>query len=293
MSSPLPRVVIVGAGFAGLRAARQLAGAPVQVILVDQNNYHLFQPLLYQVATAGVSATDIAYPVRAIFRKQANFSFRMATVTGVDFAFHQVLTDRGPIPYDQLILGVGGETNTFGLQGVTRHAFPLKSLDDAIRLRNHVLRMFELSAQAVDPASRAALRTFVVVGGGPTGVECAGALSELIRLVLVKDFPGLDFSDVQVHLVERMDSLLPGFPPDVKRRRGRDSAPQACDRGFWLAGAGLRRGSDQPPGRLAAPRPHPGLGGGRPGGIFTQTDRPAHQPPGTCPGAAHPAGTRV
>jgi len=215
MTSSIPSVVIVGAGFAGLRAARQLAGAPVQVTLVDQNNYHLFQPLLYQVATAGVSATDIAYPVRAIFRKQANFSFRMAKVSGVDFSARQVLTERGPIPYDQLILGVGGETNTFGLQGVARHAFPLKSLDDAIRLRNHILRMFELSSQANDPAARLALRTFVVVGGGPTGVECAGALSELIRLVLVKDFPGLDLSDVQVHLVERMDSLLPGFPSQL------------------------------------------------------------------------------
>jgi len=208
----VPRVVIIGAGFGGLRAARALANAPVNVMLLDRTNYHLFQPLLYQVATAGLSPDEIAYPVRAIFRKQKNLEFRMTEVQQVDLAGRRLLTNTGEIPYDTLILAAGGETNYFGLDSVARNSFGLKSLADATRLRNHILRMFELAAQESSPEKCLAMRTFVIAGGGPTGVECAGAISELIRLVLAKDYPRLNFDDVRVILLEGTGRLLPGMP---------------------------------------------------------------------------------
>src|SRR2546421_3847771 len=203
-----PRVVIVGAGFGGLRAARALRNAPVDIVLVDRHNYHLFQPLLYQGATAGLEPEQIARPVRAVLRRQPNFEFRMVEVTGVDFAGRRVATDHGPVPYDFLILALGGETNYFGLDGIVRHGFGLKGVVDAVPIRNHVLRGFERAMLEPDAERRRALLTFVVVGGGPTGVEMAGALSELIRLVLVKDYPRLNIKDVRVLLLEATDRLL-------------------------------------------------------------------------------------
>lgn len=210
-----PVVAIIGAGFGGINAAKELRNDPVQVILIDKNNYHLFQPLLYQVATAGLAASEIAYPVRTIFRNQRNVKFRLTEMTGLDLGARQVLTTTGVIDYDYLILGVGGENNFFGLESVARHGIGLKDLDDAIAIRNHILRMFELSTQIEDQELCDALRTFVVVGGGPTGVECAGAVSELIRLVLVKDFPELKPGDVRVLLLEMTDKLLAGFPEEL------------------------------------------------------------------------------
>src|SRR6184192_3106982 len=207
-----PTVVILGAGFGGLRAARALRKAPVDVVLLDRHNYHLFQPLLYQVATAGLEPEQIAKPVRAILRRQPNFEFRMVEVTGVDFATRQVATDRGPVPYDFLILALGGETNYFGLESIVRHGFGLKGVVDAVAIRNHVLRCFEQAMLEPDAERRRALLTFVVVGGGPTGVEMAGALSELIRLVLVKDYPRLNIKDVRVLLLEASDRLLAAMP---------------------------------------------------------------------------------
>lgn len=207
-----PRVVIVGAGFGGLRAARALARAPVDVILIDRHNYHLFQPLLYQVATAGLEPESIARPVRAILRRQRNFEFRMASVAGVDRATRQVLTDGGAIAYDYLILAAGGETNFFGRQSIRRHGFDLKDLDDAIAIRNHVLRQFESGLLERDADRRREALTFAVVGGGPTGVEMAGALAELIRLVLTKDYPALDLNDTRILLLEAGDRLLAGMP---------------------------------------------------------------------------------
>ena len=211
-----PTVVIVGAGFGGLRAARALRKAPVDVVLVDRRNYHLFQPLLYQVATAGLEPEQIARPVRAVLRRQKNFEFRMTEVTGLESGAKRLLTADGPIAYDYLILAVGGETNYFGLAGVPEHGFGLKDVPEAIRVRNHVLRAFERAMLEPDPERRRAELTFVVVGGGPTGVEMAGALSELIRLVLVKDYPRLNIKDVRVLLVEATDRLLGPMPARLR-----------------------------------------------------------------------------
>lgn len=211
-----PTVVIVGAGFGGLRAARRLRRAPVDVLLVDRHNYHLFQPLLYQVATAGLEPEQIARPVRAILRRQRNLEFRMTEVTGLEPAAKRVLTSDGAIGYDYLILAVGGETNFFGLESVVRHGYGLKDVPEAIRIRNHVLRAFERAMLERDPERRRAALTFVVVGGGPTGVEMAGALSELIRLVLMKDYPRLNVTDVRVLLLEATDRLLGPMPARLR-----------------------------------------------------------------------------
>jgi NADH dehydrogenase len=222
MAERSARVVIVGAGFGGLNAAKALANSPLQVNILDKHNYHLFQPLLYQVATSSLSATDISYPVRAIFRKQENVRFRLTEVEHIDLDAKIVHTSTGPMEYDYLILAVGGETNYFGLESVMKHGRGLKDLQDSITIRNHILRTFELSTQEQDPQVCQALRTFVVVGGGPTGVEFAGALSELIRLVLSKDFPELDFSDVRVIILEMTDRLLVGFPEDLALKAAKE-----------------------------------------------------------------------
>src|SRR5213596_1400489 len=220
-ASRRPTVVIVGAGFGGLRAARALRKAPVDVVLLDRHNYHLFQPLLYQVATAGLEPEQIAKPVRAILRRKPNFEFRMVEVTGVDFAARRVATDHGPVPYDFLILALGGETNYFGMESILRHGFGLKGVVDAVAIRNHVLRCFERAMLEPDAERRRALLTFVVVGGGPTGVEMAGALSELIRLVLVKDYPRLNIKDVRVLLLEATDKLLAAMPERLREAAGK------------------------------------------------------------------------
>ena len=211
-----PTVVIVGAGFGGLNAARALRRAPVQVVLVDRNNYHLFQPLLYQVASAGLEPEEIAKPARAILRGQKNFDFRMVDVTRVDFAAKRVDTSAGPISYDFLVLAPGGETNFFGLESMQRHGLGLKDIPDAIEIRNHVLTCFEQAMLEPEAEKRRALLTFIVVGGGPTGVEMAGALSELIRLVLVKDYPRLNIKDVRILLLEATDKLLAAMPERLR-----------------------------------------------------------------------------
>ena len=214
-------VVVVGAGFGGLRAARALRRAPVQVVLVDRNNYHLFQPLLYQVATAGLEPEEIAKPARAILRGQKNFDFRMVEVTRVDFAARRLDTSAGPMNYDFLVLAPGGETNFFGLESMQRYGMGLKDIPDAVAIRNHVLTCFEQAMLEADAERRRALLTFIVVGGGPTGVEMAGALSELIRLVLVKDYPRLNIKDVRILLVEATDKLLAALPEQLREAAGK------------------------------------------------------------------------
>jgi NADH dehydrogenase len=214
--SKKPLVAIIGGGFGGLRAAQALKKAPVEVVLIDRNNYHLFQPLLYQVATAGLSPGEIAQPLRTIFRRQKNFRFRLAEVKEVKLEEKVLLSSTGSISYDYIILAIGSQTTFFGLDSVERNGLYLKDLDNAISIRNQLLSCFELAEQEQDPERRSSLLTFVIVGGGPTGVECAGAISELIRLVLIKDYPDLNFSDVHVLLFEMQDHLLDGFPENLQ-----------------------------------------------------------------------------
>ena len=216
-----PRIVIVGAGFGGLRAARDLASANVTVTLVDQRNYHLFQPLLYQVATSMLPPESIAYPIRAILRRQKNLEFRLARVESVDFEKSELATSAGPIGYDRLVLAVGGRTNFFGLASVERHGFGLKDLDEAVNVRNQILRSFERALHELSPERRRAHLSFVVVGGGPTGVESAGALSELVRLVLAKDFAALEIKDVRVILLEATHALLAALPEKLREDTAR------------------------------------------------------------------------
>ncbi|WP_371367229.1 NADH dehydrogenase-like protein [Sporomusa rhizae] len=215
MDNRMPRVVIIGAGFGGLWVARALAGAPVAVILIDKNNYHLFQPLLYQVATAALAPPDIVYPVRTILRGQTNLTFRMAEVTAADLNTRQLSTTAGTIDYDYLIVAAGGETNFFGMKSVERYGFGLKNIDDVLAIRNHILRLFELAAQEANAAARRAMLTFIIVGGGPTGVESAGALAELVYLVMPKDYPGIDYEEARIILLEASNRLLTGLPDDL------------------------------------------------------------------------------
>jgi NADH dehydrogenase len=212
-----PRVVIVGAGFGGLAAARELANASVDVLMINRTNYHGFWPLLYQVATAGLEPESIAYPVRAILRRYRNADFLLAEVNGVDFEQRAVLTDVGPVMYDYLVLAAGSTTNFFGNERFERYTLGMKDLDEAQRLRNHILTCFEHAVAETDPARRAALLTFVVVGGGPTGVELAGAFIELIRHVMRKDYPMLDVCQAHVVLVEATDRVLATFPESLQR----------------------------------------------------------------------------
>ncbi|MCA0350549.1 MAG: NAD(P)/FAD-dependent oxidoreductase [Chloroflexi bacterium] len=214
----MQKVIIIGAGFAGLRAAKTLAGKKVDVLLIDQQNYHCFQPLLYQVATAGLEPEQIAYPVRGIMHNWPGVRFLMARVEQIDRASKHVVTTMGSFDYDYLIVAAGGQTNYFGNREIEQHSFGLKNLNDAEQLRNHLLSMFERAAYERDPQVRQALHTFVVVGGGPTGVELAGAIRELVKHVLVRDFPQLENSQVQVILLEATDKVLGMLPMRLQHK---------------------------------------------------------------------------
>src|SRR5256712_5025205 len=213
-----PRVVIVGAGFGGLACARKLDGDPVDVVILDQSIYHLFPPLLYQVATGLLNPSDIAYPLRTIFRHSPNVRFRQATVTRVDLASKVVRLDASPpVSYDYLVLATGSTDNYFGNEEVARVSLGLKTLEDATRLRNHVLTCLERADALPDPEARRALLTFVVVGGGPTGVESSGALSELMQIVAGKDYHNITRAEIRVILVEGTDRLLNAFSTRLGR----------------------------------------------------------------------------
>jgi NADH dehydrogenase len=219
-SDPLPHVVIIGGGFGGLTAAQSLARAQVQITLVDRSNHHLFQPLLYQVAMAGLSPAEIAMPIRSILAKQENATVLLGEVLRIDLPKKEIIV-RGEserrIGYDYLILAAGARTNYFGHDEWADHALGLKDLDEAVEIRRRVLVCFEAAELETDPARRQELLTFVVIGGGPTGVEIAGALAELSRFVLARDFRNIDPSKTRVVLVEGGPRILPSFHESISR----------------------------------------------------------------------------
>lgn len=212
-----PYVVIIGAGFGGLWAARTLARAPVDVLLMDRNNYHTFYPLLYQVGAAELEPEDIAYPIRSIFRKAPNVRFIMADVQRIDLANRVVYWGEHSSQYDYLVLATGSAPHFFGTEGAPENTLPLRSLEQGVVVRNHILRHFEWAVHESDRERRQAMLTFVIVGGGPTGVEFAGALAELVFGPLRKDYPGLDLREVRIILLEAMDTVLPGMNEKLRR----------------------------------------------------------------------------
>jgi NADH dehydrogenase len=214
----LPHVLIVGAGFGGLYAAKALAGAPVRVTVIDRKNHHLFQPLLYQVATAALSPGDIAHPIRAILNRQRNVRVLLAEATGVDLATKKVILSDGEIPYDYLVLSTGVRHAYFGHKEWEKDAPGLKSLEDALEMRRRILLAFEKAERETNEARRRALLTFVVIGGGPTGVELAGAIAEIARQVMVRDFRAINPREARVILVEAGPRILPSYPEDLSAK---------------------------------------------------------------------------
>lgn len=221
MSTQRPRVIIIGAGFGGLYAAKSLAEKSVDVLLIDRQNFHTFTPLLYQVATCGLDPSEIAYPVRSIFYDKLNINFLMGEVVKIEHEQKTVsVRTNGTVheeAYDYLILAAGSVTNYFGNPDLETHAFGLKDLNDAVVLRNHILRLFEKAAWTDDAAERDALTTMVVVGGGPTGLETAGALHELYNFVLKNEYRQSPGVEAKVYLVEALDSLLLPYPQSLQQ----------------------------------------------------------------------------
>ncbi len=218
MTDKRPHVVIIGGGFGGLAAARKLARTPVDITLLDRRNHHLFQPLLYQVATAGLNPSDIAYPIRAIVRKQKNVRVLLADARGIEVERKRVILDRGELSYDYLIVATGATHSYFGNDDWIAHAPGLKTVEDALDIRRRILLAYEAAERETDPAARRAYLTFAVVGAGPTGVELAGALAELGKYTLARDFRHVDPTQVEVVLVEAAPRVLPPYPDELSEK---------------------------------------------------------------------------
>ena len=216
------RVVIVGGGLGGLELAFKLVGSDFQVVLVDKNNYHQFPPLIYQVASAGLEPSSISFPFRRLFQGQKDFFFRMAEVKAVDAVGKKIATSVGDIHYDYLVLAAGARTNFFGNKEIEAATLPMKSVSEAMRLRNTILRNLEKAETEEDPARRQALMNIVVVGGGASGVEIAGAVAEMKKNILARDYPDLDASQMHIYLVNAGKRLLAAMDPVSSARAERD-----------------------------------------------------------------------
>jgi NADH dehydrogenase len=238
----LHRVVVVGGGFGGLHAARELGrDRAIQVTIVDRRNFHLFQPLLYQVATGALSPSEIAQPLRSILRGNANTTVLLGEAIGIDPERREVrLSDGGPLPYDSLVVAVGASFSYFGHEDWAQHAPGLKSLEDALEIRRRILIAFEAAEREALPERRAEWLTFVVVGGGPTGVELAGALGEIANDTLRHDFRSIDPSRARILLVEALDRILPAYPPD----RSQSATAQLANLGVEVRTGGRIVGVD-------------------------------------------------
>ncbi|MBA9075295.1 NADH dehydrogenase [Flavobacterium gossypii] len=206
--SDLPRIVILGGGFAGIALAKKLKNKPVQVVLLDKHNYHTFQPLLYQVATGGLEAGSIAYPIRKVVHEYKNFYFRLCHVNEINTKSNKVVADIGELQYDYLVIATGSKTNYFGNKEIERNSIAMKTIPQSLNIRSLILENFEQALLTDDVNERNALINFVLVGGGPTGVELAGALAEMKNAILQKDYPDLDISKMQINLVQSGDRIL-------------------------------------------------------------------------------------
>ena len=204
----IPRVVIIGCGFAGLKFLKKIDDSKFQTVLLDKNNYHTFQPLLYQVASSGLEPDSIVYPIRKIFKKKKNFFFRMGETERIDIPNKIVFTSIGEVAYDILIVATGATSNYFGMENIQKYSMPMKSLIESLNLRSFILQNFEEALNTNDLKKREALMNFVIVGAGPTGIELAGSLAELKSHVLPADYPDLDIRRMQIHIVEAGDSVL-------------------------------------------------------------------------------------
>ncbi|HEV7350805.1 NAD(P)/FAD-dependent oxidoreductase [Telluribacter sp.] len=215
-----PRVIIVGGGFGGINLTKKLAGKDFQVVMFDIQNYHGFWPLLYQVATAGLEPDSIAEPIRKMFGSDEieDFHFRHVRVTSIDPATKTVKTLIGDIKYDYVVIATGTKSNYFGNDQIKLNSFPLKRVTDALNLRSQFLQCFEQANMIIDPETRQSLLNFVIVGGGPTGVELAGALAEMRKYILPTDYPGLDFNKMNIYLVEGLDRVLPPMSPQASEK---------------------------------------------------------------------------
>jgi len=223
-----PQVVVIGAGFAGLTAAKRLRGADVEITIVDRQNHHLFQPLLYQVATAALSPGDIAFPIRAVFERDKNVRTLLAEAREIDLDGKRVLLDEGELVYDYLIVATGARHSYFGRDEWADHAPGLKSLRDALAIRRKIFLAFERAEREEDPKRREALLTFVVIGGGPTGVELGGAIAEIARQVLVEDFRAIDPSDARVILVEAGPRVLAAYDEELSAKAEQSLRSLGC-----------------------------------------------------------------
>ncbi len=213
-----PRVVVIGGGFGGIEVVKGLKDKPVDVLLIDRNNHHTFQPLLYQVATGTLEAPSIAFPLRKMFRKQRNFTFRMAEAQSIDHTHNILHTDIGEIPYDYLVIATGATTNFFGNEEIAHYALPMKNVREAVGIRSFLLQNIEESLLERNRAQRDSFLNFVVVGGGPTGVELSGAIAELRNHILAKDYPELRKEDMNVYLIEGLDKVLSALSPQASEK---------------------------------------------------------------------------